>query len=305
MAGETPRSTMKPGRAQARLAPDSVSLGRSAYSTYTAPRRKASYMGGLWEEAMARLDEKDPSADSGQRRRAHHALPSGRPGWQVRPSRLVKPAWPLKRAWILVPAVAAVIGLSVALVYLTAAGGSHTVASGPRNVGTASPNPDSTEPIPQFHVPAKIKPISMPHTDALPLPTALRAEARAWDTGAGGSAFDAVSDQVGNVTQASGLHEYVEMKAACAKLAASVTTAQAAPSIPDTAMQALYAMALTKLAKGAEQCQAAISQQPDGDEYIVTTENQAVLHASESALASGSKDLYRATGEIVLLSRSR
>jgi hypothetical protein len=81
-----------------------------------------------------------------------------------------------------------------------------------------------------------------------------------------------------------------------------VQTAQAGPQIPVAAMQTRYVTALASW-QGRHGLRAAISPQPDGDEYIVTTENLTMLHASASALASGSEDMYRATAGIMVLSR--
>jgi hypothetical protein len=244
-------------------------------------------------------EQHDPP-DNSRPQATQNASPSGKPRLLANAARLVKPPW-----LVIVPSVLAVIGLSVVLVHVIAGGGSHPAASAAHAHGTsASPNPDSTEPTPQFHVPAKVIAIAGPHTDALPLPKGLQAPVKAWDAGSGGAELGAVSGQLGNVTQASGLREYVAMEASCVKLAADVRTAQAGPPIPDAAMQTLYATALGTLAKGAEDCRAAISQQPDGDEYIMTTENQPMLHAAAAAFTSASEDLYRATDEIMALSLS-
>ena len=92
-----------------------------------------------------------------------------------------------------------------------------------------------------------------------------------------------------------GAHQFVLMKKACAKLATAVTTAQASPAIPDTAMQQEYQVTLTTLATAAAGCQGAISYKPDGDEYVVAQENATTLNQATSALITGAKDLYVAT----------
>jgi hypothetical protein len=225
------------------------------------------------------------------------------PGWFAKPARRVRAAW-----FVIVPSLLAAAVLSIAVVHLLATGGSRPAAANSNSPGTApgtvSPNPDATESPPRFHVPAKVIAITAPPADALPLPRALKAQARTWDAGRGGAALAVVSSQVGAVMQAAGLREYVTMKAECAQLAVSVATAQASPPIPDAAMQTLYASALSELARGAEECRAAISQKADGDEYNVTTENSAILRASASAFVTGSKNLYRATAQIQFISRS-
>jgi len=136
---------------------------------------------------------------------------------------------------------------------------------------------------------------------ALALPPTLRTAAVRWRAGRGGHELTAVSSQLGGTLQAGGVKQYAQMRASCALLAATVAKAQAGPPIPDGTMQALYARSLASLAKGASNCHAAISQQPDGDEYVVTTENQALMHQAASQFSEGAKDLYRATAEIEAL----
>ena len=97
---------------------------------------------------------------------------------------------------------------------------------------------------------------------------------------------------------AHGLGQFVEMKMACGKLAAAVTTAEAGPAIPDAPMQLGYHGALGMFTTAAADCQAAITYKPDGDEYVQTQENTTILNQATSALTTGSKDLYMATYHI-------
>jgi hypothetical protein len=53
---------------------------------------------------------------------------------------------------------------------------------------------------------------------------------------------------------ANGGRQYPEMRTACIKLTSAVSTATAAPSIPDTAMQQAYLKALAALKTGAADC---------------------------------------------------
>jgi hypothetical protein len=231
-----------------------------------------------------------------------HASASRRPGWLIRtgqtltaglPSGLLPPR---RTAWrVIVPALVALCGLTAVLVYVFTASGP---ATGPRPAAYSSPNPDTTEPEPQFQVPAAVIPVSLPSTGAIPLPADDQPQVRAWKDGSGGTTLSALTSQAGDVGQARGLKEYVEMKQDCSELASSVSAAEAGAPIPDAAMQAQYQKALSELAKAAATCQAGISEQPDGDEYVATTENQADLSASAADLAAGSKDLYEATGQI-------
>jgi hypothetical protein len=119
-----------------------------------------------------------------------------------------------------------------------------------------------------------------------------------WNAGAGGTALTAVSDQLGNATQAAGLRLYTAMRLACSKLATAVSAAKAGPSIPDASLQGWYARALATLTQAAAYCQAGISVHPYGDEDTVTHQNGAMLSRSASAFATGAGELYRATAEI-------
>jgi hypothetical protein len=138
---------------------------------------------------------------------------------------------------------------------------------------------------------------------ALALPGNLKTAAANWYAGRGGTALTVVSTQAGTVTQAGSVREYAEMKSACSALAADVKTAQAAPPIPEAAMQALYAKALSSLATGAADCMNAISDHPDadGDEQVLTQENPALLGQSTGELQVGAKYLFQATAEIKAL----
>ncbi len=203
------------------------------------------------------------------------------------------------RPVLIVSSVVALLGLAAGLTFVFAASGSRpATASRLRPIASARPNPDTTEATPQFHVPARVVPLPLPSSGALPLPSSDQVEAAEWKSGEGGAALSAVTSQAGAVGQASAMKLYVEMKQACENLATSVSSAQSGPPIPVVAMEALYQKALSELATAAAVCQAGISEQADGDEYVLTTQNSADLSASIAALALGSKDLYEATGQI-------
>jgi hypothetical protein len=68
-------------------------------------------------------------------------------------------------------------------------------------------------------------------------------------------------------------------------------------------MQRVYEKALAKLAKGAAECQAAISLTQDGDESLHVHVNATLLNQSISELAAGSRDIFRSTAEIEIVSR--
>lgn len=218
-----------------------------------------------------------------------------------RPSRSRKPAWSM--------VILALTGLSAALVYLTVGGSHLAAASVSAAPSAASPSlaPSATSLPPGATVATQPRSASALALTggALPLLEGLKAQAAAWAAGSGGAALAAVSTQVGTVTQAAGVRQYVEMKMACANLASGVTTAQAGPPIPDATMQALYVKALTQLAEGAADCRAAISERSDGDEYVEAYENSTMLHQAMSAFVLGAKDLFQATAEIEDYSHGR
>jgi hypothetical protein len=118
-----------------------------------------------------------------------------------------------------------------------------------------------------------------------------------WEAGPGGKTLAVVVDQMGTAMQTAGLKQYANMRLACAQLASEISAAQAGPTIPDTAMQRLYAKALNGLSRAAADCRAAISVHVDGEDVNVHV-NNALLNQSRAEFAVASKKLYRATGEI-------
>jgi hypothetical protein len=252
-----------------------------------------------------------PGQPGGHGRHGEHASVSGTRGWLTKPSWLLVPAWltrwarwSARRRWVVIAASAsAFLGLGAGLTYVAISGGTGPAARLRPTAGT-SPNPDSTHPVPRFNVPAQVDPVALPSTGAVPLPTYEQPQVKSWQAGPGGAALKQVSDQAGNVTQAEGLKQYVEMKAACTQLAISVTTAQDAPPIPDAALQSLYQKALGELGTGAGQCKTAIFEEPEGEEYVATTENTSALRAAALALKSGSRNLFLATSQIATLGQN-
>lgn len=208
------------------------------------------------------------------------------------------------RRVVIVSSLVALSGLTAVLVNVFVVSSAPPASDNRRPAANAKPNPDATEPVPVFHVPAPVVRVVLPNTGAIPLPSGAKPAAAAWISGRGGALLTAVTSQAGDVAQASGLKQYVQMKQACVTLAASVSSAQSGPPIPVADMESQYQKALSELAKAAAACQAAISEEPDGDEYVSTTENSADLSASALALAAGSRDLYQATGQISNLAQA-
>ncbi len=140
---------------------------------------------------------------------------------------------------------------------------------------------------------------------ALSLPANMQGSVASWQSGPGGRDLTAVSSRLGQALQASGIRQYSPMKDACAQLASSVAAAKAGPPIPQAAMQTLYAQALTELAKGATDCQQAISIAPTGDETIQAHVDTARLRQATSEISAGATDVFRSTAEIQIASRQQ
>ncbi len=140
---------------------------------------------------------------------------------------------------------------------------------------------------------------------ALSLPANMQGSVASWQSGPGGRDLTAVSNRLGQALQASGIRQYSPMKSACAQLASSVAAAKAGPQIPQAAMQNLYAQALTELAKGAADCQQAISIAPTGDETTQAHVDTAALGKATSEISAGATDVFRSTAEIQIASRQQ
>jgi hypothetical protein len=112
-----------------------------------------------------------------------------------------------------------------------------------------------------------------------------------------------VTSQFGAVTQSAGLKQYANVRTACEILTGDLKTAQAAPPIPDAAMQKLYAKALRRMAAAAAECINAISVKPYGDEDLRTKEKTTLLDHSLGGFDAAAKELYRATAYIQAMAR--
>ena len=137
---------------------------------------------------------------------------------------------------------------------------------------------------------------------ALSLPANMQSRVISWQSGPGGTRLAAVTRLFGDALQAGGIRQYVEMKYFCTQLAHSVSTAEAGPQIPVAAMQTAYGQALAELAKGAWDCQAAISVRSDGEDQQAAVTAR-LFGQSKSELAAGARDIFRSTAEIEIASR--
>jgi hypothetical protein len=137
---------------------------------------------------------------------------------------------------------------------------------------------------------------------AIRLPASMQSRVVAWHSGSGGKYLADVTRLFGNALQAGGERQYMGMRIACTQLTHSVSIAEAGPQIPVAAMQSLYGKALAELAKGAADCQAAITLEP-GAEDLGTKVNVTVRQQAASELAAGARDIFRSTAEIEIAGR--
>lgn len=208
----------------------------------------------------------------------------------------------------------ALAGVSAALIAVAVGGGTHQATSGGTSAATgaasAAPGSIKADQVSQAsHNSSKAKgkvPSAAQVAEsggALSLSANMHSRVITWQFGPGGTRLAAVSSLFGTALQQRGIREYPEMKNTCTQLAQSVPTAQAGPPIPVAAMQVLYRKALAELAKGAADCQAAITSKPNGDESLEVHVDASLLDQSVSELAAGARDIFRSTAEIEIASR--
>jgi hypothetical protein len=137
---------------------------------------------------------------------------------------------------------------------------------------------------------------------ALQVPSGRQHQMLLWKKGPGGVAWSAVTTQLGEAMQTAGVRLYPTLRVSCTTLGSSVQSAQAAPPIPDSAMQRMYASVLAGLSTAAADCRSAISVHPDGDEGMRINLNKDLLNRSLAQFAADSKKLYTATAAIRALS---
>lgn len=221
-----------------------------------------------------------------------------------------------KSAWLgITLSLIVLAGVSAALIAVVVGGGSHPATSGGTSAATggATGAPSSIKASPVNQAPnnrsiSKVKGKVPSATQvaesggALSLPANMRSRVIAWQFGPGGTHLAAVTRLYGDALQAWGLRQYVDMRVACTQLAHSVSTAETGPQIPVAAMQAVYGQALTELAKGAADCQAAITIRPE-DETFGTKVNATMRQQAASELAAGARDIFRSTALIEIASR--
>jgi hypothetical protein len=82
---------------------------------------------------------------------------------------------------------------------------------------------------------------------ALQYPPGLKNQILRWTAGRGGSAWSAVTAQLGNAIQVGAMRLYSDLRLECVSLASSVQTARSAPPIPYEVMERSYAKVLAAL----------------------------------------------------------
>jgi hypothetical protein len=217
-----------------------------------------------------------------------------------------------KRTWLgIALSLVALAGVSAALIAVAVDSGSHQATSTGTSAATgATSTAPSSKASPVNQAPNGSKadgkfPSAAQVAEsggALSLPANMRSRAISWQSGPGGTRLAAVTRLFGDALQAGGIRQYAMMQSSCTQLANSVSTAEAGPQIPVAAMQTVYGRALAELAKGAGDCQAAISVRSDGEDAQAAV-NATVLKQAKSELAAGARDIFRSTAEIEIASR--
>lgn len=254
----------------------------------------------------SQLDQ--PAQDNHQSSQEAHELSQDRRQQSAR--RFYVPS--SKRAWLGISlSIIALAAVSAVLIAVASGPGSHQAASGTSG-GSSAVTGAAPGTIPAAQAARGLSTVksNIPSGaqvaesgGALKLPANVQSRVITWQFGPGGASLAAVSSAFGTALQQRAIRQYPLMKLTCAQLAHRVPTAQAGPPIPVAAMQKVYEMALAKLAKGAAECQAAISVTPNGDESLDVQVNAALLNQSISELAAGSRDIFRSTAEIEIASR--
>jgi hypothetical protein len=178
----------------------------------------------------------------------------------------------------------------------------HRVSAGDGSTAGTARSPQPTPPAASSTTGPNVTSAGIAKT-ALQYPPRLKDQILRWKAGRGGAAWSAVTAQLGNVTQASGMRLYTQLQLECASLESSVQTARSAPPIPDEVMQRSYARVLAGLSSTAPDCRNAISVHSEGDEGQRIDVNKVLLNRSLAHFAAESKELYTATAEIRTLRR--
>jgi len=113
----------------------------------------------------------------------------------------------------------------------------------------------------------------------------------AWVAGPGGTALDGLMSALSPVQPAAQSENISPTGSACSQLARAVTTAEAAPPIPDPAAQKWYARALVQYEQAAAYCQAGVSSM-----------NTASIEKATAAIDAGNTDIAHTMAAVNALS---
>lgn len=178
----------------------------------------------------------------------------------------------------------------------------HAAGAGNGSSTDTSHSPQSTPPVASSSTGPNVTSAGIAKT-ALRYPPDLQGQVVRWAKGRGGTAWSAVTAQLGGVTQVAGARLYSQLRLECATLRLSVQTARNAPPIPYEVMQRSYAKVLAGLAVTSGDCQEAITVRSSGDEDQRITVDKALLNRSLAEFAAESEELYTVTAEIRTLRR--
>jgi hypothetical protein len=200
--------------------------------------------------------------------------------------------------------VVALVGISVAVYFVSAGSPKGQSAAAKAPAATATPAPGTgkkpgtaTTAPPGPTTGASTVPGSPDTSVATPNPLkpSNPAQVNSWNAGKAGAALVQVTEDSGSVLMASGSGRYPEALQACTALAGAIKTAEALPPIPDAAMQKLYVKSLDDFTSGTADCMAAITQHPEGLEDVVTDVSHTELNMAISLFDVGTRDLYNGT----------
>jgi hypothetical protein len=240
-------------------------------------------------------DQKEPARSSGGHRAPGFLTTVRAGGWTMNRVRLV----------VLVASLGtATAGILVAL-FFSSSGQTRTVAGpGPHGaVASAQPGqPTTSAPgVTSAQSPGRRsggggRPASSK------LPPRIRKRILRWEAGRGGKELAAVERQIGTAMQSGGLGLYADMRTACVSLSSEVGAAAAGPPLPIAPRQRQYARTLDGISRAAGDCRGAISVKV-GDESVEMHVDRPLLSQSRREFAAMSADLYRVTGDILLVQR--
>jgi hypothetical protein len=208
--------------------------------------------------------------------------------------------WIRQPGAMIVLLVVALAGISLTVYFVSSGSPKGQSAA---NLGTTKPGAGKAD---TGATPGPMPSAPMAHqvgsTASVPTPKPLKpsnpAQVESWNAGKVGAVLVQVTEDSGSVLMAYGSKEYPETLQACVALAGAVRKAEALPPIPDTAMQKLYVESLNAFTTGITECEAAITQHPEGVEDVVTDVDHPEISQALSRFDIGVKDLYLATGAL-------